>query len=231
MIQSMLSGVEQVLRSSPWLAPFIVFLGGLLTASNPCVLAMIPLAIAFVSGSESIKSWRSGGLFSLFFVCGLSVTFGVLGIIAAVAGRLLGDVGPFWKYLILFVCLVMGAHLLGIFRFKSSLTSRIQVRKTGMLGAFLLGLLFGTISTPCAAPILVVLLAYVALSKSSLLFGVFLLFCYALGHSVLILVSGLSFGLVKQMIASERFAKANLWLQRAAGVVIIAVGIFLFFYK
>jgi len=231
MIQSLLSGAEQAIRSSPWLAPLLVFLGGLLTASNPCVLAMIPLAIAFVSGNESVKSWRSGALFSLFFVLGLSFTFAALGVIAALAGRLLGDVGPFWKYIILIVCLAMGAHLLGFLKFRSSFSSRIQVRKGGFLGAFILGLLFGTVSTPCAAPILVVLLTYLAASKSSVPFGVLLLFCYALGHSVLVLASGVSFGFVKQVVSSERFARTNMWLQKGAGVLVIAVGIFLFLSK
>ena len=228
MIDSIMSSAEQVIKMSPWLAPFLVFFGGLLTASNPCVLAMIPLTIAFVSGDESVKSWRSGALFSLLFVLGLSVTFGILGVIAALAGSLLGDIGPFWKYVILVVCLVMGAHLLGVLRFRSSLTRRIKIRKRGFLGAFVLGLLFGTVSTPCAAPILVVLLTYLAASKSSVPFGVFLLLCYGLGHSVLVLASGVSFGLVKQMISSERFARTNRWLQKGAGILIIGVGIFLF---
>ena len=228
MIDSIMSSAEQVIRSAHWLAPFLVFLGGLLTASNPCVLAMIPLAIAFVSGNRSVKSWRSGALFSLLFVLGLSCTFAVLGVIAALAGRLLGDVGPFWKYIILIVCLAMGAHLLGFLKFRSSFSSRIQVRKGGMVGAFLLGLLFGTVSTPCAAPILVVLLTYLAASKSSVSFGVLLLFSYALGHSVLVLVAGVSFGFVKQLVSSERFAKTNRWLQKGAGILIIGVGVFLF---
>jgi len=228
MIESLLSGAEQAIRSSPWLAPLLVFLGGLLTASNPCVLAMIPLAIAYVSGNRSVRSWKSGALFSLLFVFGLSITFAVLGLVAAMAGKLLGDVGPFWRYIVLIVCVVMGAHLLGFIRFRSSLSNRIQVRRGGGIGALLLGLLFGTVSTPCAAPILVVLLTYLAASRSSLVFGAVLLFCYALGHSVLVLVSGISMGVVKQMIRSERYARANLWLRRCAGAITIGVGIFLF---
>lgn len=231
MIGSLLSGAEQAIRSTPWFAPFLVFFGGLLTASNPCVLAMIPLAIAYVSGNRSVRSWKSGALFSLLFVSGLSLTFAVLGLVAALAGRLLGDVGPFWKYIVLVVCIVMGLHLLGFVRFRSSLSNRIQVRRGGAIGALLLGLLFGTVSTPCAAPILVVLLTYLAASESSLAFGAFLLFCYALGHSVLILVSGISMGIVKHVIRSERFARVNTWLQRGAGVLIMGVGIFLFFSK
>jgi cytochrome c biogenesis protein CcdA len=229
-IESLLSGAEQVIRSSPWLAPLLVFAGGLLTASNPCVLAMIPLAIAYVSGSKSVGSWKSGALFSLLFVSGLALTFAILGLIAAAAGRLLGDVGHFWKYIVLVVSVVMGAHLLGFIRLRSSLSNRIRVRRGGAIGAFLLGLLFGTVSTPCATPILVVLLTYLAASGSSLAFGAVLLFCYALGHSVLILISGISMGVVKQMIKSQRFARVNLWLQRGAGVLIICVGIFLFIY-
>jgi len=72
--------VGQYLHGSPWLAVLAVFVGGMLTASNPCVLAMIPLMMGFVAGRRDGKPGvlRAFGL-SLVFVLGLGITFAILG--------------------------------------------------------------------------------------------------------------------------------------------------------
>jgi len=101
----------------------------------------------------------------------------------------------------------------------------VNVGKGGPIGALLLGLLFGVVSTPCAVPILAVLLAYVA-SKGNIFYGGFLLLIYALGHSALILAAGTSMGAAKKLIESKGLRKANLVLQRIAGVIIILVGLY-----
>lgn len=71
-----------------------------------------------------------------------------------------------------------------------------------------MGLLFGVISAPCAAPVLVLVLTCVA-SKASLAYGFLLLWLYALGHCALVLLVGTSVGLVKWVLASERHARAT----------------------
>jgi len=218
--------VSQLLQQSPWLAVVAVFVGGVTTASNPCVLAMIPLLMSVVAGSRETTTLRRSLVFSLFFVFGLSITFTVLGLISALMGRMFGNIGSFWKYAVAVVCFVMGLQLLGMFKLEFRLPQMFNVRKEGRLGAFLLGLLFGVVSTPCAVPILAVLLAFVA-QKGNVLYGGLLLFVYALGHSALVLVAGTSMGAAKKLIESKGLRKANFVLQKAAGLVIIGVGIYL----
>jgi cytochrome c biogenesis protein CcdA len=218
--------VSQLLQQSPWLAVIAVFVGGVTTASNPCVLAMIPLLMGVVVGNRETTTLRRALVFSLFFVLGLSITFTVLGLISALMGRMFGNIGSFWKYAVAAVCFVMGLQLLGLFKLELRLPQMFNVRKEGRLGAFFLGLLFGVVSTPCAVPILAVLLAFVA-QKGNVLYGGLLLFVYALGHSALVLVAGTSMGAAKKMIESKGVRKANLVLQKAAGLVIIGVGIYL----
>ena len=95
-----------------------------------------------------------------------------------------------------------------------------------MAGALIMGLLFGVVSAPCAAPILVVLLTYLAGTGASVAYGALLLLTYALGHSVLILIAGTSMGLARKLIESQGFNRATDLLRRGAGLVIIGVGIF-----
>jgi cytochrome c-type biogenesis protein len=202
-----------------------VFLGGVMTASNPCVLAMIPLMIGLVAGRKGTASLKRTFFFSLFFVLGLAVTFTTLGLISALLGRMFGDIGRFWKYAVAVVCLIMGVQLLGIFKFNFAVPKYFGKIQEGGLGAFLLGLLFGVVSTPCAVPVLAVLLAFVA-NKGNVVYGGFLLFIYALGHSLLILIAGTSMGAAKRLIESKGLAQASRILQKAAGIIIILIGIY-----
>ncbi len=219
--------VRRLLAESPWLAPGAVFLGGVLTALNPCVLATLPLVVAFVGGRKDVTSAGRGIALTLAFVGGLSVSFAALGVAAALTGRLLGDVGVFWDYAVLVVCLAMGAHLAGLL--EVPLPNReVRPRWKGVPGAAALGALFGVVSTPCATPVLVVVVAYVASSGASVAWGAFLLFVYALGHSVLLLAVGASAGAARTLLESPRLARAGQWCRRGAGVLIAAVGVWVF---
>lgn len=225
MIRALVGDVGDLIHSDPWLAVAAVFLGGMLTASSPCVLVMVPLMVSFVGGRREagLGTLRAFG-YSLVFVLGLGITFTTMGFFAALAGRLYGEVPSFWSYLVAAVCGVMGLHLMGVLRFTIPVPIQVQPRVRGALGALLLGLLFGVVSAPCAAPILVVLLTYLAGSGASLGFGALLLMVYALGHSVLVLLAGTSMGLARRLVESRRWTRASELLRRAAGVFIVLVG-------
>jgi cytochrome c-type biogenesis protein len=227
-MDSLFGDVSALLQHSPWLAIVAVFSGGVTTALNPCVLAMIPLLMGVVAGTKETTTLRRSLVFSLFFVLGLAVTFTVLGLIAALMGRMFGNVGQFWKYLVAGVCFVMGLNLLGLLKLSFPVPEGPRVKKRGYVGAFLLGLLFGVVSTPCAVPILAVLLVFVA-EKGNVLYGGFLLFVYALGHSALVLVAGTSVGAAKALLESKGLRRAHRVLQKAAGVLVVGMGAYFLF--
>jgi len=227
-MENLFGDISALLQHSPWLAIVAVFLGGVTTALNPCVLAMIPLLMGVVAGNKETTTVRRSLVFSLFFVLGLAITFTVLGLISALMGRMFGNVGQFWKYVVAGVCFLMGPQLLGILKWNIPVPTGIRVKKPGYIGAFLLGLLFGVVSTPCAVPILAVLLAFVA-EKGNVLYGGFLLFVYALGHSTLILAAGTSIGAAKGLLESKGVRTAHSIIQKVAGVLIIGIGAYFLF--
>jgi cytochrome c-type biogenesis protein len=231
-LSSLVNNAGQYIHTSPWLALMAVFVGGILTASNPCVLAMIPLMMSFVAGRrEDRPGVLRAFLFSLVFVLGLGVTFTVLGMIAALAGKMYGDISSVWNWVVAAVCALMGLHLMGIFTIPiPSLGGRLQPKTRGFVGALVLGLLFGVVSAPCAAPILVVLLTYLAGSGASVAWGGTLLLVYALGHSVLILIAGTSMGAARQLIENRRATRVLDILRRGAGAAIVLVGVY-FLYR
>lgn len=226
MLDQFVSHAGHYLNTSPQLALVAVFAGGMLTASNPCVLAMIPLMISFVAGRRDEQpSVLRAFLFSLAFVVGLAITFTAMGMIASLAGKMYGDVSSTWNWIVAAVCLVMGLHLTGLVTIPiPSLGDRLQPKTRGFVGALVLGLLFGVVSAPCAAPILVVLLTYLAGAGASIAWGGTLLFVYALGHSALILLAGTSMGAARALIENKRATRTLGILRSSAGALIVLVG-------
>lgn len=226
-MNTLLQNTGQYIHSNPWLALVAVFVGGVLTASNPCVLAMIPLMMSFVAGRKDERTGPVRALaFSFVFVLGLALMFTGMGVFAALAGKIYGDISGVWKWVVAGVCLVMGLHLMGILNFTIPSPIKTPPKVRGFLGAFLLGLLFGIVSAPCAAPILIVILTYLAGSKASVPYGAVLLLVYALGHSVLIIVAGTSMGAARKLIESKRVTRATEIMRRAAGGAIVLVGVY-----
>jgi cytochrome c biogenesis protein CcdA len=129
------------------------------------------------------------------------------------------------QYIHTAVCVLMGLHLMGVLTIPiPSLGGKLQPKTRGLLGALALGLLFGVVSAPCAAPILVVLLTYLAGSGSSVTWGGTLLLVYALGHSVLIPIAGTSMGAARQLIENKKATRVLEILRRSAGAAIVLVG-------
>jgi cytochrome c-type biogenesis protein len=226
-MESILSNVADVINSSPGLAYLFVFLGGLLSASSPCILAIIPLVIGYVGGYSEGNN-KKAVVYALVFALGLSITFTILGAIASLIGGLFGDVGKFWYYLAAAVAIVMGLYLMGVIRFKFPQLVTLKSKHNGILGAFLLGLLFGAVSSPCATPILVVILAFVA-TKSSVIYGMSLLFTYAVGHCALIVLAGIFTGFVESYAKSKGVSNFSSLTKKISGILICLAGLYILY--
>ena len=222
MLEELSENLAHVVQGNPWLAPAAAFAGGLLTAANPCVLAMVPLMVGFVAGQESRGVGRSF-LLSLTFSLGLTAMFAVMFLVTWAASSVLKANG--WTYVAAGVCLLMGLQLMGVLRLSLPAPSGVQPKQRGFVGALLLGLLFGLVSLPCAGPVLLALLAVVPLSGAA--FGALLLVAYSLGHCGLVLVGGTSMGLVQRLSDSRGWNRGTELLRRLAGAVILCVGVFL----
>jgi len=223
-VESFLNNIQAVIQNQPGLAFFAVFVGGVISAASPCVLAAIPLIIGYVGGySEGNK--KKATLYSLVFIFGLSITFTLLGAAASIMGGFLGFMGR-WLYVgLAVIAVVMGLQLMGLITIPLPFQKTRQVKSRGLWGALLLGLLTGTVSSPCATPVLAVILAYVS-TQGNILYGGSLLFVYAVGHCVLIFVAGLSVGLTESIVSSRGVKNFSLYAKKLSGGVLVLVGIY-----
>jgi len=227
-VNSWLEALSNVVQNHGWVAFPACFLAGIISSASPCVLAMIPLVMGYVSG-YSEGSQKKAIQYSLAFTLGLTITFTILGVIAGALGRLFGDVGGFWKYVLPPVAIILGLFLLGVFKFNVSISQRFMPKRRALLGAFLMGLFFGIVATPCATPVLAVVLT-VAAAQKRIAYSGSLLLCYALGHWILVLGAGISAGFAQKVLSSKGIAHFSDYSKKIAGVILIGAGIYLFIY-
>ncbi len=136
--------------------------------------------------------------------------------------------GRWWYLIIAGLAVAMGLSLLGVYDMNFLGGRMAGFKKTGIWGALVLGMLFGVVSSPCATPVLVVILGLVSL-KGNILYATFLLFVYALGHSVLIFAAGTVTGFAESFISSKATANFSIWSKRVSGILIILAGLYLFY--
>jgi cytochrome c-type biogenesis protein len=214
-----------LLQPSSLIGYLLVFLGGLVTSIGPCNMAMVPLIIGYVGGAHDLSRRRSFSI-SLVFTLGLAVTFVILGVIASLVGGLLGGSTRIWYYLVAVVCFVIGLQMLGVLSLALPTWfggSREKVQLKGLPGAFLLGLISGLVASQCATPVLAAILTYVSAQKASLVYGAILLFIYALGRGVPIVLAGSFAGVLKGLRSLGRWSDI---LEKTSGVIILMVGFY-----
>lgn len=224
-METLLNHLSESLSGNPFLAYLGVFVGGMLSSSSPCVLATIPLVIGYVGGYAG-GDRRKALLYSLTFILGLSITFTILGAVASFIGGLFGVVGRTWYFVVGGIAVAIGLQLIGLYEWNLPVPVAFKPKQGGILGAFLLGLIFGIVSSPCATPILVLILTFVA-SKGEILYGTSLLFVYAIAHCALIFLAGVAAGFAEAFIKSKGISNVATWGKRIGGSIVFLVGIYM----
>ncbi|HXE75786.1 MAG TPA: cytochrome c biogenesis protein CcdA [Candidatus Xenobia bacterium] len=216
------------------LGPLVAFIGGFLSFLSPCVLPLVPGYISMTSGVgiDKLKKGEDGATAavatsSLLFILGFSTVFVALGASASAVGQFLSENRLWFNRIAGVIIILFGLFLLGAFKFSALYREqRLHVAGgTGKAGAFLLGFAFAFGWTPCIGPILAAVLLLAA-REGTLAQGVFLLGVYSLGLGVPFFVSALA--LNKFLTFYQGFRRYLQWVERAAGGLLIAVGVLVF---
>ena len=210
-------------RSLPWLI-LTVFFAGLALNLTPCVYPLIPITVGFFANQAKD---RPGGTFGLavVYVLGMSVTYSVLGVTAALTGKLFGTAlqSPIVVGAIVAVLLALAASMFGLWELRiPGWAMRASGGRSGYLGALLMGLVVGFVAAPCIGPFVLGLLTYVGQQGSPLL-GFVLFFTLAMGLGVPYLLLGTFTGAMNKMPAS------GLWMvgiRKVFGFLLIALAIY-----
>jgi len=218
--------VNEWITSGTTLAAIGCFLWGMISVVfSPCHLASIPLIVAYVGGQEKILKPREAGFYSAVFTSGLFITISLVGIICALLGRMLGDVGNYWQILIGLVLVWVALGMLGVERFSMSGSFLYRLNFRGLLGALGLGLAYGMLSGSCTFGFIAPILAIITVQKQ-IATGLLFILLFAIGHCLPIVVAGSSTAAVKKVMENSAWQGAGNWFRKGAGVVITMLGVY-----
>jgi cytochrome c-type biogenesis protein len=214
---------EAITTGPLWVAAPIALLAGLVSFFSPCVLPLLPAYLGIVSGSANTKSRMVVG--SLLFVAGFASVFVALGAGFGGLGSVFsGEVKNWLQRGSGVLVLLLGIVLIGGFDFAQR-TSRLNIKPSaGLVGAPLLGIVFGLGWTPCIGPTLGAVLN-LAFDTGSVGRGAFLAAVYSIGLGLPFVLAAAGFSWATKSIG---FVKKNIRaFNITGGVLLIVLGLLL----
>ena len=218
--------INHWMTGAPALAALGCFLWGLVSVLfSPCHLASIPLIVAYVGGQEQILKPRQAGAYAIAFTFGLFITIAAIGIICALLGRMLGDVGNYWQIFIGLVLIWVALGMMGVESCSTSGSLLYRLNLRGLWGAFSLGLAYGVLSGSCTFGFIAPILAIITIQQKAAT-GILFIVLFALGHCLPIVIAGSSAAIVRKLIENQSWQGAGLWFRKGAGALIAVLGIY-----
>ncbi|NUN09746.1 MAG: cytochrome C biogenesis protein [Ignavibacteriaceae bacterium] len=194
---------------------------------SPCHLSSIPLVVGYIISQGKLPV-RNTYKIALVFSIGLLITIALIGIITASLGRLMGDIGVIGNYLVASIFLIVGLYLLDIIKLEWNNTRFLRTKRTGLSGAFILGLLFGLALGPCTFAYMAPVLGVVFQTAQSNYFTAILyLLAFAVGHCSVIVAAGSFTGKIRQYLDWSEGSKVIILIKKICGILVIGGGIYL----
>ena len=197
----------------------IAILAGLISFVSPCVLPLVPGYVAFAAGFS--KSRGRIFLGSILFVFGFSILFISYGALFGQLGAQISSNEEVITRVLGLLTIVMGVIFLGAFPLMPTVKPKISTQG-GLIGAPLLGFLFGVGWTPCIGPALASVQA-LAFQESSAIRGAVLSLGYCIGLGLPFIASGLF--LDKSEKLRKVLVRSGGKISTIGGVLLIIIGI------
>jgi thiol:disulfide interchange protein DsbD len=172
----------------------LLFLGGLALNLTPCVFPLIPITLGFFAMQSDGRRSRRLGL-SAMYVLGIVITYTVLGVLAALGGKMFGAWLQLPAVLVGFalLMLVLASSMFGAFEIQPPrwIANRSGGR-AGLAGALTMGLAIGIVAAPCVGPVVISLVTLVAQMGDPVIGGVmFATLAFGLGFPYLVMLNAL----------------------------------------
>ena len=213
--------VDQIFTGNLIVAMFVAAIAGVISFFSPCVLPLVPGYLSYAAGMSEVRSRGRVALGSLLFVIGFSTLFISYGVLFGSLGAKINCHSNIISIILGLLTIFMGVVFLFNQKFYRSFKPTWKTR-TGLVGAPVLGFLFGIGWTPCIGPTLGAVQA-LSFETSSALRGAVLSFAYCLGLGVPFLLVGIFFDQSQKL---RRFiSRHGNRLTLVGGIFLILIGI------
>lgn len=207
------------------LSLILVFLGGLALNLTPCVYPLIPITIGYFGGQSEGSTGRLFVL-GILYVLGMALTYSVVGVVTSLSGAVFGTLlqNPIVIVSIAAVFIALSLSMFGLYEFKlpDSWVMKAGGARSGMFGAFFMGLTMGIVAAPCIGPFVIGLVTYVA-AKGDPFYGFLMFFVMAVGLGTPYLFLALFSGKIKEL------PRAGFWMDAVKhifGFILLGMAIY-----
>ena len=211
--------VDQLFSGFLLVAFPIAILAGLISFLSPCVLPLVPGYLSFAAGYSKAKGRVFLG--SILFVLGFSVLFISCGALFGGIGARISTNDEVIIRVLGVITILLGLIFMGNFPMMRTFSPKIATNG-GLIGAPLLGFLFGIGWTPCIGPALATVQT-LAFQESSAARGAILSFGYCIGLGAPFIASGLY--LDKSERLRKYLTKRGDLITKIGGALLILIGI------
>jgi len=226
MLEAFFLTINEWIAGGTAIAALGCFVWGMISVVfSPCHLASIPLIVAYVGGQDRAVNPKQAGIYSAVFTTGLFITIALIGIVCALLGRMLGDVGNYWQILVGLVLVWVALGMFGVEKCSMSGSLLYRLNFKGVFGAFTLGLAYGVLSGSCTFGFIAPILAIITVQQK-VATGILFILLFAVGHCLPIMVAGSSTAVVRKLMENSTWQGAGNWFRKGAGALIGLLGIY-----
>ena len=179
--------VEQLFSGTLLAALPIAVIAGLLSFLSPCVLPLVPGYLAYATGFATTRGKVFLG--SLLFVAGFTFIFASYGLAFGGLGSAIASHEDVITRVLGFFTIALGLIFAGIFPLMPTIRPKLSTTG-GLIGAPVLGFLFGVGWTPCIGPALATVQT-LAFTEASAFRGALLSLGYCFGLGMPFIATGL----------------------------------------
>jgi cytochrome c biogenesis protein CcdA len=208
-----------------------VFLLGVISVFTcACNFAVLGVIGGYTGTMSASGKTKTVAVCSLFFLLGTVIALSAVGCLIGYAGELVSaSMGNYWKIAAGIIAIFFGVYTLDILPFKiKGISLNFKNKNGGISGAILFGFVMGgatSLGSLCCNPIFPVVMG-ASFLKGSTLWGVAMLFFYALGYGFTLAVGMLGIGLGLGKI-STLLSKFAVFIKYAGGITLVILGFYL----
>ncbi len=232
------TSIENYIKGSNniFITLILIFAAGLASVLLPCTYPLLSITVSILgTTTDSKKNKKSSVLASLLFALGVITTYTLLGAVVSVAGFafhktiLFGSIGynPIVLTILVLLFLYFTFSMAGFYEIKapsflqSAKTNAYAKKNQSIFHKYIMGLLAGIVATPCAAPIIAVILEIGFLNP---VFATLYMAVYALGFASVLFVLGTFASILTKM------PKAGTWMVYVKYIFTFLMMIISFYY-
>ncbi|MFA6291264.1 MAG: cytochrome c biogenesis protein CcdA [Victivallales bacterium] len=219
---------DKLRKNNLFISIILILVGGLALNLTPCVLPMIPINVAIIGAGARSGSKLRGFIVGLMYGAGITLVYGLLGIMAILTGSTFGSINstPYFNFGAGIIFIILSLAMFDVFSidFSKYMKPGKANDKNDLLTAMGMGGISALLAGACVAPVVIAVLLFSSyLYAQGNIYGLLLPFILGAGMAIPWPFAGAGIAMLP---------KPGPWMVKvkyAFGVFIIGIAAYYFF--